>query len=209
MTPDKIESFFRLAPYPFLSVEQNVGQGLKVIFRDRLLKKKEAKKLDYPVYKKFLQVFLKNLEAGLKENLLAVVLYGSVARGSAGPESYIDLLILYRKGEINVDKVYVDSALQADKIPVYQRLYKKSLYGQISPMLLTLEEIHKNPLILLDIMEEGIILYQRGNCFNELVERMRAVTKELGTRRVDIADGSWYWEFKPSWKPGELIEVSL
>jgi predicted nucleotidyltransferase len=192
-----------------LPVEQNVGQGFKVISQGRMLKKKETKKLDYPVYKKFLQVFLKNLEAGLKENLLAVVLYGSVARGSAGPESDIDLLILYRKGEIDVDKVYVDSALLADKSPVYQRLYKKGLYGQISPMLMTLEEIRKNPLILLDIMEEGIILYQRGNCFNELVERMRAVTKELGTRRVNLKDGSWYWELKLSWKPGELIEVVL
>jgi hypothetical protein len=53
------------------------------------------------------------------------------------------------------------------------------------------------------------ILYQRGNCFNELVERMRSVTKKLGTRRVNLADGSWYWELKPSWKPGELIEVAL
>jgi predicted nucleotidyltransferase len=95
-----------------LPVEQNVGQGLKVTSQDLLLKKKEAKKLDYPVYKKFIRIFLEDLQEKMKDDLLAVVLYGSVARGSAGPESDIDLLILYREGEIDVDKVYVNSALQ-------------------------------------------------------------------------------------------------
>ncbi len=192
-----------------LPVEQNVGQALKVTSQDLLLKKKESKRLDYPVYRKFIRIFLEYLQENMKDDLLAVVLYGSVARGSAGPESDIDLLILYRKGEIDLDKVYVNSALQADKSAEYQRLYKKGLYGEISPLLMTLKEIRKNPLILLDIMEEGIILYQRGNCFTELIERMRAVTKKLGTRKVNLPDGSWYWELKPSWKPGELIEVSL
>lgn len=76
-------------------------------------------------------------------------------------------------------------------------------------MLMTIEEIRKNPLILLNMMDEGSILFQRENCFNELIERMRAVTKKLGSRKIKLPDGSWYWELKPSWKPGEVIEVVL
>jgi len=167
------------------------------------------KKLDYPVYRKFLQVFLKNLEEGLKGYLLAIVLYGSVARGSARPESDIDLLILYRKGEIDVDEIYSISDIEAGKSPEYQRLYKNGIYGEISPLFITPEEIKRNPLILLDIMEEGIILFEQGKCFTELLEKMRAETKKLGSRKVNLPDGSWYWELKPSWKPGDLIEVVL
>ncbi|MCX6584110.1 MAG: hypothetical protein NT166_28385 [Candidatus Aminicenantes bacterium] len=39
-----------------LSVKQNVGQWLKII--DRAV----AKKLDYPVYREFIPIFLENLE---------------------------------------------------------------------------------------------------------------------------------------------------
>jgi predicted nucleotidyltransferase len=180
-----------------------------VIFRERFLGKKRVKNLDYPVYRKFLQVFLEKLEEGLKGDLLAMVLYGSVARGSAGPESDIDLLILYRKGKIDVDEVYSISDIQAGKSLEYQRLYKKGIYGEISPLFMTLEEIKRNPLILLDIMEEGIILFEQGKCFTELLKKMRDETRKLGSRKVNLPDGSWYWELKPSWKPGELIEVSL
>lgn len=186
-----------------LSVEQNADPLLKVT--DRAV----AKKLDYQVYKEFIQIFLDNLEERMKGDLLAVVLYGSVARGNARPESDIDLLILYRKGEIDINDAYVISSLKADESPKYQQLYMNDIYGEISPMLMTLEEIRKNPLILLDIMEEGIILFEQDKCFTRLLKKMKAKTKKLGSRKMNLPDGSWYWELKPTWKPGELIEVAL
>lgn len=202
------------------SDKQNVGQALKitnrpvvlhtgeVIFREKNTGK-QAKKIDYLVYKKFLRIFIKNLQEGMKDNLLSVTLYGSVARGSARPESDIDLLILYRKGEVDVDSVYVNSALQSDESQEYQRLYNNGIYGEISPLFMTLTEIRNNPLILLDMMEEGIILFEQDKCFTDLLEKMRIETTKLGSRKVNLPDGSWYWELKPSWQPGELIEVAL
>jgi hypothetical protein len=47
-----------------------------MISRDRFPGKKRVKKLDYPVYRKFLQVFLKKLERQIKVNLLYLVPYG-------------------------------------------------------------------------------------------------------------------------------------
>jgi len=180
--------------------KQHVGRALKAPGRAMLA---------YPVYRKLIRVFLDNLKWEMKDDLLAVVLYGSVARGSATPESDIDLLILYREGKSDMNGAYVSSALKTDESPEYRRLFKEGIYGEISPMLMTLPEIRKNPLILLDMMEEGIVLYQRDNCFTDLVLRMRAKTKELGSRKVVLPDGSWYWELKPSWRPGDLIEVVL
>lgn len=202
------------------SDKQNVGQALKITNRPVVLHTgevtfreknpgKQSKKIDYLVYKKFLRIFIKNLQEGMKDNLLSVTLYGSVARGSARPESDIDLLILYRKGEIDVDSVYVNSALQSDESQEYQRFYNNGIYGEISPLFMTLAEIRNNPLILLDMMEEGIILFEQDKCFTDLLEKMRIETKKLGSRKVNLPDGSWYWELKPSWQPGELIEVAL
>lgn len=203
-----------------LSDKQKVGQALKITHRKvgfntgEVSRRQEnpveqVKKIDYLVYKKFMRIFIKNLQEGMKDNLLSVTLYGSVARGNARPESDIDLLILYRKGEIDVDNVYVNSALQSDESQEYRRLYNKGIYGEISPLFMTLAEIKSNPLILLDIMEEGIILFEQGKCFTDLLEKMRVETKKLGSRKVNLPDGSWYWELKPSWRPGELIEVAL
>jgi len=29
----------------------------------------------------------------------------------------------------------------------------------------------------------------------------------LGSRKVILGNGSWYWDLKPDWKPGEVIEL--
>jgi predicted nucleotidyltransferase len=172
------------------------------------LKEKE-RRLDYLIFRSFLQVFLKKLKGNMKHNLLAVVLYGSIARGKAHRESDIDLLILYRKGDFDTDEAYAVSVIESRESREYRALFEKDIYGEISPLFMTLEELSSNPLILLDIMEEGIILFERNHCFTKIVKKMRKKIKKMGSRKVTLPDGSWYWELKPEWKPGELIEVAL
>jgi hypothetical protein len=31
--------------------------------------------------------------------------------------------------------------------------------------------------------------------------------RALGSRRVYLADGSWYWDLKPDFRPGEVVEL--
>ena len=173
-----------------------------------ILKEKE-RRLDYSIFRSFLQIFLKKLKGNMKQNLLSMVLYGSVARGKAHRESDIDLLILYRKGDFDTDEAYAVSVIESRESREYQVLFEKDIYGEISPLFMTLEELSSNPLILLDIMEEGIILFERNHCFTKIVKKMRKKIKKMGSRKVSLPDGSWYWELKPEWKPGELIEVAL
>lgn len=173
-----------------------------------ILKEKE-RRLDYSIYRSFLQVFLKKLENNMKNNLLSVVLYGSVARGKAQRGSDIDLLILYRNGDFDTGEVYAVSVIESRESREYRALFKKDIYGEISPLFMTREELSSNPLILLDIMEEGIILFERNYCFTKMLKKMRKEIKKMGSRKVSLPDGSWYWELKPGWKPGELIEVAL
>jgi len=173
-----------------------------------ILKEKE-RRLDYSIYRSFLQIFLKKLENSMKHNLLSVVLYGSVARGKAHRESDIDLLILYRKGNFDTGEAYAASVIESRESREYRALFEKDIYGEISPLFMTLEELGSNPLILLDIIEEGIILSERNHCFTKMVKKMRKKIKKMGSKKVALPDGSWYWELKPEWKPGELIEVVL
>ena len=36
---------------------------------------------------------------------------------------------------------------------------------------------------------------------------LRRRLAELGSRRIELADGSWYWDLKPDLRPGEMIEL--
>jgi len=54
-------------------------------------------RLGYEDYRTFLEAFVQGVRHRLGDRLLAVVLYGSVARGIATPESDIDLLVQFEK----------------------------------------------------------------------------------------------------------------
>jgi predicted nucleotidyltransferase len=76
-----------------------------------------------------LQIFLKKLKGNMKQNLLSMVLYGSVARGKAHRESDIDLLILYRKGDFYTDEAYAVSVIESRESREYQVLFEKDILG--------------------------------------------------------------------------------
>ena len=56
------------------------------------------------------------------------------------------------------------------------------------------EARHHSPLYL-DIVD-GILLLDRGRFFETVLDAMRARMRELGSRRVFLDDGSWYWHLE-------------
>lgn len=68
------------------------------------------------------------------------------------------------------------------------------------------EDLIETPPLLLDVTEDGIILYDDGlmhQKFTELKDRLRT----LGSKRIRTRSGKWYWVLKPDLKPGEIIEI--
>ena len=39
------------------------------------------------------------------------------------------------------------------------------------------------------------------------LERLRARLEELGSRRIELDDGTWYWDLKPDLRPGEVVTL--
>jgi hypothetical protein len=60
----------------------------------------------------------------------------------------------------------------------------------------------------LDMTEEAIILYDRDGFFAGILERLRKKLRELGAQRKRKGK-VWYWDLKPDYKPGEVIDLSL
>jgi hypothetical protein len=54
---------------------------------------------------------------------------------------------------------------------------------------------------------DGQILYDRDGFITKVFEEIRRRLAELGAKRYELPDGSWYWVLKPEVKEGEVFEI--
>ncbi len=141
--------------------------------------------------------------AELGNRLVSIVLFGSVARRQARPTSDIDLVLVAEglpRRLAERRRPFLESwerARRARALPLVQwSLTVKS----------TAEARARIPLYL-DIVEEGILILDRGGFFDGVLAGMRARMRELGSRRVFLDDGTWYWDLKPDYRFGEVVEI--
>ena len=151
-------------------------------------------------YAEIVQNFLGN-------NLTSVVLFGSVARGNVTPTSDIDLLVIakelprgaFRRREL-LEPVRERLLAELDS------LWARGIYTDFVEVIKTEREAQKTHLFYLDMTEEAIILYDRDNFFANILERLREKLRELKAKRKRLGR-MWYWDLKPDFKPGEVIEL--
>ena len=71
----------------------------------------------------------------------------------------------------------------------------------------TPEEARVHSPLYLDMVEDGRILFDREGFFANVLSRMRARMRELGSRREYLPDGSWYWDLKPDFRFGDEVSI--
>jgi uncharacterized protein len=141
--------------------------------------------------------------ASLGSRLVSVVLFGSVARGTARADSDLDVLIVAEG---------FPRSLRERRQPLlaaWERVRAERGLGAVEWNLVTktpYEAQLRTPLYL-DITEDGVLLLDRDGFFAAVLDGMRARMRALGSRRVRLADGSWYWDLKPDFKFGEVVEI--
>jgi hypothetical protein len=151
--------------------------------------------------------YAERLRSHLGARLVSVVLFGSVARREASPTSDIDLLIVAeglprgqfaRKDELAAaDAGFEDVLEQASAAGIDTRLAR---------IVRTPEEAARSIPLYLDLTEDAVMLYDRDGFFAAVLDRLRASLRRLGARR--IREGTtWYWDLKPDFKPGDIIEI--
>jgi hypothetical protein len=144
--------------------------------------------------------------AAIGDDLVAVALFGSVARGQARTDSDLDLYVVTRAPSL------ADARLHGmwDRIeasPEYRALDQAGYQPTPSPVAHTVGELARHPWILLDIAHHGVILHDLDGVLARELYAVRRRMAELGSRRVELPDGSWYWDLKPDWRPGEIVEL--
>jgi len=164
---------------------------------------------------RFLSALLKSYTAHLRDHfqtdIRAVALFGSAARGEAElPESNIDILVGLKglEGRSLGERIQLLSAVERSLLNGDEYRRFNSTYGEplFQVHVLTPSEVSRHPPILLDVVTDGIILYDEGFLEQEL-GRLGERLEELGAEKKRLADGSWYWRLKRSLQWGEVVEL--
>jgi predicted nucleotidyltransferase len=143
------------------------------------------------------------LVQSLGDDLISVILYGSVARREATPASDIDLMIIadsLPKGQF-ARKTHLAGADPRIE-PELQALRQGGMQSSLSRIVRTPEEAQILVPLYLDLVEDAALLIDRDRFFQKILDCLKKRLKELGARRL-TAGRIRYWDLKPDIKPGE------
>jgi predicted nucleotidyltransferase len=139
--------------------------------------------------------------------LVALAVFGSVARGTQRHDSDIDLLIVARGlPDGRMPRVYEFEAVEQALAREFARAAEAGVHTSLSPVFKTPTELEAGSPLLLDMTDQARLLYDPEEILAGRLERLRQRLRELGSRRVR-SGGGYYWLLKPDLKPGETIEL--
>lgn len=119
-----------------------------------------------------------------------------MGRGAARPDSDVDVLLV------------VEGLSQGRMRRVEEfKPVESGLSGfMLSPILKTPEEIESGSPLLLDMIDDAAILYDRDGFLQNTLNHLRKHLEQLGAKRI-WRGGNWFWDLKPDYQPGEVFEV--
>ena len=160
------------------------------------------------IFRDYLYNFVRLLREIYKEDLLSIILFGSVARGKWNNESDIDLFIIFS------NKSSIKTAINNQLTKIISDYERKSklknskgdrLYSTIQDISLLLKDLHTFRTIFYDIAMDGIILFDINQTGFNFLRKIKKRIEEKGLRRVFIKDNDYYWERNVNF--GEIIEL--
>ncbi len=160
---------------------------------------------------RFEELFARVREACLERfgpDLVALVVYGSAARGKVREFSDLDLLVVARglpaeHGERNRIGGEIDRALR----PSLEEFAAQTGWNPyLSFLFRTPEEANRVSRFYFDMTEEARLLVDRDGFFRDVLDHVAERLRGAGARRVQVGK-RWSWDLKPDWKPGDRVEI--
>lgn len=180
-----------------------------ITIRRANLQEVAAKKIGLREYRALLAQFVILAQETLADNLVTIVLYGSVARGDARPESDVDLLlVLEQASPVYCERLQVLHPIlrRLRQRPCWQELVACRLAPELNVLIFSRAEAERNRHLYLDMIEDALLLVDRGDFFEQRLQTLRRRLAELGAAKVR-RNGTWYWDLKPDLKLGETVAL--
>ncbi len=162
------------------------------------------------IFRDYLYNFIITLKDNFQENLLSVILFGSIARGKWTKDSDIDLFLIYSNDSSQNMQLLIHR-LAKIKVEFYKTYTIKSKWGkklynpiQIFPLLM--KDLKDGKTIFYDIAMDGLILLDKKNVGFNFLESIKLKIKNLKLKRIFDHNGNFYWQHKQI-KFGEIIEI--
>lgn len=142
------------------------------------------------------------------ERLIALAVFGSWARGTATPDSDLDLLVVAeplppsRMKRVREFRPVTDATRPA-RAAVWS---DQGVEIELSPVFKTPQELAAGSPLYLDMTLWLAVLVDRDEILARFLEGLRGRMQALGSRRVPFKGGA-YWDYKPDFRPGEVVEL--
>ena len=142
------------------------------------------------------------------ERLISVVVFGSVARETQNFDSDLDLLIIAEGLPQGRMRRIREFEPVEEKIEPFLKFLQqnKGINTYLSAIIKSPEEARGGSPLFLDMVEDAKILFDKDGFFEGILEKLKNRLRELGARRI-WRGNAWYWDLKPDYKPGDVIEL--
>ena len=141
------------------------------------------------------------------DRLISLVVFGSMGRGTQRPDSDLDLLIVAdalprgRFARVE-DFAPVEAALAASLLDGR----RAGFHTECSPVFKTPDELLAGSPLLLDMVDDARVLYDREGFFARALDRLKERLARLGARRI-WRGNAWFWDLKPDYRPGDVFDL--
>lgn len=162
---------------------------------------------DDQIVQSLIDRFVQRLRKEFGDNLVSVVLYGSVARGDYRPDSDIDLLLVFEKLPAgHSERWKLISELEREVEESIPQRWEDGQHHGFTTILKTRDEARHTSRYYVDLTTDAVILHDKDGFFEGVLDRLRARMEMLGSKKVYVGD-KWYWDLKPDLRYGEVFEL--
>lgn len=160
-------------------------------------------------YQNYIFKYSNKLEENFNQNILSIILFGSIERGKWSKNSDIDLLLIFSNEILDISPI--DEKISDLTIEFYENNELKDekgnqIFSSIQELALSLMELSNFKTLFYDIAMDGIIIYDKDDVGLKFIKKIRHRIKKKGLKRIYLSDNDFYWK-RGKIRFGEIVEL--